>query len=510
VRFGMDKYTNPFSEETEKIAIKFDDAIIARDSKKLHELIDETLKTIDAHSEATQAKIFYFIGTAIGEIDSINKSVYNEITYEKQIFYFRKSISIMEKAKFNKYEYFPFVSVFKCTLYTNYANALNQVGRMILAIEFYKKALIVIPSFGIALGQLGKAYQFYGNWASDQDHQLHLHHCAYTCLFDAINVDDPNMYSEAKDGFKLYIEKYTSEQIEKVLAIPLNIRKFEYEDKNEFAYREWVLKNNLFLNPLNDLPYYEFAYATDSLRLPPITTSVESSEPPDIFDMFNQLKQEYIFARYQYYCGLLTPDEPHFADKDTGISYLLDYQQYSIRIEHIKSSFKTLYSLLDKVGFFVNEYFDLGIQKRDVSFSNIWKIKKGKEYEYKNTLKIGSNYAIDALWWIRKDFYIKFHESPYPHAKRVSEIRNALEHRYSKIYMDFAVDETLEFEDEYSITISEEELKNETLRLLKLVREVIIYLSMAVGFEEYKNGQKNENKLTMPMMLNDYDDEWKL
>ena len=53
---------------------------------------------------------------------------------------------------------------------------------MIAAIEYYKKVLEIEPSFGMTLGQLGKAYQFYADWTSDSGNKLHLHHCAYDLL----------------------------------------------------------------------------------------------------------------------------------------------------------------------------------------------------------------------------------------------------------------------------------------------------------------------------------------
>ena len=507
----MGKYINPFSKTAENLAMQFDEATVNKDADKLKHLIEEALEKIDTYDDASQAQIFYCIGTVLSVIDSISGVVRNEDSYEKQIYYFRRSIEIIEKSEFNRDEYVPYIVGFKCNLYTNYANALNQTGRMVAAIEQYNLVLSVNPSFGMAFGSLGKAYQFYGRLVSDPGHQLHLHHYAYACLSKAVNSDDPNMYDAAKAGFKGYMEQYAPEYIEKILSAPLDIRQFEYSDKNELVYREWVLKNGLFLNPLNDLPYIEFAYATDSLQLPPITTSIDVDKP--IFhEMFNQLKQEYIFARFQYYSALKEPDIPHFADKDTHILNLLDYQQYSIRVEQIKSSFRTLYSLFDKVAFFINEYFGLGIRKKDVSFSSIWlSEKRGKDaYKYANSLNVGNNYAIDSLHWIRKDFYRKFHKSPYPQAKRVSDIRHALEHRYTKVYWDLVIDATTDIEDELAITVSEEELKKETLRLLKLVREVIICLSLSVGIEEHKKNKDEEGKLSMSVPLFELKDEWKL
>ena len=77
--------------------------------------------------------------------------------------------------------------------------------------------------------------------------------------------------------------------------------------------------------------------------------------------------------------------------KDTYLLQFADYPQYSIRIEQLKCSFKTLYSLLDKVAFFIN------------------------------VLAPNSNIAISSLYWISKDFYKPSNVSPNPLAQRISK-----------------------------------------------------------------------------------------
>jgi hypothetical protein len=492
------------------MAYKFDEAICNKDADGLERLINEAITNINSFNVASQAQIFYCIGTVLGEIDKLRVVSYNEKSYEKQIYYYRKSVELINSNELDAEEYLPYIQGFKCVLHTNYANALNQVGRMVAAIEQYKIALIVNPSFGMANGSLGKAYKFYGHIITDGGHQHHLHHYAYNHLLAAVNSNDPDIYEAAKKAFKSHLDEYSSEYKEKFLSKPLNIKTYSYEDADEHEYRKWVLDNALFLNPLNDLPSAEFVYAHDPLQLPPITTSIDVKKPI-YHEMFNQLKQEYIFARFQLYFGLQEFDEPHFADKDTHITNVLDYQQYSIRIEQIKSSFKTLYSLFDKSAFFINEYFELGIKHNDVSFSSIWyKEKQGKvAYKYKNTLDPDNNYAVKALYWIRKDFFRKFHESPYPYAKRVREMRNALEHRYTKVLWDYAIIHDESMNNELALPVSESELKSETLRLLKLVREVIIYLTLAVGISENVKNQGKDEKLIISMPLYNYDDDWK-
>lgn len=53
-----------------------------------------------------------------------------------------------------------------------------------------------------------------------------------------------------------------------------------------------------------------------------------------------------------------------------------------------------MYGLFVKIAYFLNSYFDLGINVRDMSFSYIWLTRigtGGKHYDYKNIL----NHVLD-------------------------------------------------------------------------------------------------------------------
>ena len=504
------KIINPFSENSQILANKFDSATIARGIEELKLLITQSLEIIEHENIASQAQIYYSIGTVYADIANLSGMSNDENLREKQLFYFRKSLSIIESKQLEKLEYRPYILGFKLNLYTNYANALKHSGRNIAAIEQYKKVLDINPNFGMSLGNIGEAYQYYGALVFDPAHRDYLHNCAYDMLSKAIESNDPNIYSEAKEYFKHCIEQYDLEYVEKVLAIPLDIPQYDYPDSDELKYREWALHSNLFLNPLNDLPYYEFCFAADVLHLPNMIVNIDAK--PIFHGMFNQIKQEYIFARYQYYCGIQIPEEPHYADKDTYLLHFADYPQYSIRIEQLKCSFKILYSLLDKVAFFINSYFELGISERDVSFFSIWKTeKKGKtSYKYKNVLDPNSNFAISSLYWISKDFYKPSNVSPNPLAQRISKVRNALEHKYVKVYWNIIPDKANGEIDDLALYVSEEELKEETFWLLKLIREIIICLSLAVNIEENKKRKASKDKIIPTLDFLNYDDEWKI
>lgn len=502
-------YINPFSAESEAYAKKIDDAEISGDIEKLEIVLREAESTLSSSDMASQAQLYYSIGTAYSCFAKA-KGISQEESIRKQLYCFRKSIEYIENPVYSKEEYVPHINELKRLLYTNYANILSSCGRKIDAIFQYKKALNIHFNFGMVLGNLGIEYKHYGLVDYDNGHQHYFHHFAYTLLRKAEECKDLSTYTEAKEHFRKEADEYSKEYVESFLSKYLKIPQFSYENAEEEEYRKWAVKNSLFLNTLNDLPVQEMCFATDVLQLPNMVVSIDAK--PIFHGMFNQIKQEYIYARYQYYCSLNPREEPHFADKDTHLVNFADYPQYGIRIEQLKSAFKILYGIFDKLAYFLNSYFDLGIRERDVNFRHIWLSEYGNgknRYSYKNVLNHEENFALASLYWISRDFYDRFEDSPNPHLKRISDIRNALEHKYVKITNGWFPERTNGEVDDLALYTTEDELSRLTMELMRIVREAIICLSLCVHVEEQKKLKgRDESVPSIPLM--EYRDEWKL
>ncbi|MCQ2485206.1 MAG: LA2681 family HEPN domain-containing protein [Clostridia bacterium] len=500
---------NPFSEISIELSYQFDLATINRDVAKLKELLSEAENYLNIGNNPSQARMYYSLGTANEELAELTNSI-NESSYKKVLYYYRKSLKLVESDECRKEEYKPYITGLKMNLYTNYANTLDRCGRKIAAIEQYKKVLSVNKNFGMALGNLGRAYQQYAVLEYDKYYRDLFHCYAYQCLTKAIECDDPNTYDDAKAVFENSIKIYAPEFIEHVLSKKVTFKKYSYDNPEELSYRIWCLKNGLFLNTLNDLPTAEFCFAADVIQLPDMIVNI--NDKPIFHGMFSQLKQEYIYARYLYYSTLAFDREPHFADKETEIKAYTDYAQYSIRIEKLKTSFKTLYGLFDKIAYFIENYFNLGIKEQEINFRSIWQDsgERGKKYSYKNVLNPDKNFALSSLYWISKDFFEKFEDSPNPELKRIKDIRNSLEHKYTKIYNSFFKDEIEEYGDGLALYVSEEEFYETTMMLLKILREAIISLSLCVNVAEEPKREEAKNKVVVPISLLDYDDNWKI
>ncbi len=287
------------------------------------------------------------------------------------------------------------------------------------------------------------------------------------------------------------------------------------KSKKEIAYRKWCLNNKLFINPLNDLGPYPIA-ATDVLHTPSITVKID--EGPYYEGYFNQLKQEFVSARYLYYEGI-NSYRPHFSDKDVFLYNTLDYPAYSLALEKIKIAFRINYSIFDKIAYFLNDYLNLSIPERKVNFKTLWYNSRQEDKGLRQEFKQSKNWPLRGLFWLSKDLYDKkrpgFREAIEPDAQEISEIRNHIEHKYFKLHSELmfvpAELAPLGLADPLAYSMFYLDFEEKTLRLMKIVRASIIYLSTAIYLEEKRreNEGPKEKKWIMPS-LDLFEDDWKI
>ena len=87
------KYINPFSKNSENLAKEFDSATISKDTQKIESIIKKAMSIVKTEDNASKAAIFYSLGTAFGDLQSISKSVDEELI-KKQLYYFLEIINL--------------------------------------------------------------------------------------------------------------------------------------------------------------------------------------------------------------------------------------------------------------------------------------------------------------------------------------------------------------------------------------------------------------------------------
>lgn len=495
-----------------------------KDSSLLLKLSEECclLAKDEAVHKMLRAKLYYDSFTSLSnyiKITNLNK-IDKEKSIEKILYLCRRSIrqqeeyageNIMdatEEANFNNL-YFKTI--------VNYCNILCQIGRLPKAI--FENRRVALQGFGMSIGNLGMELYDYGYFDYDEYHQQLILEKVCSLFKEAITFPESQVHLGAKKSFLKRLNEILGdvEFEEKLEHVPKLTFFYSSEYKNkcssedleddELAYRKWFAQNCLALNTLNDIDY-SLNQAYDPIHLPDMLVSL-SEKHPRFHGLFNQIKQEYCSARFMIYEGIQNSNfEAHFSDKDVFLINTLDYPVYGLKIEMIKSAYRTIYALFDRIGFFLNEYYSLGLTHERVSFGAIWKNRTG-------LLEISeSNYILKALYWIKKDLYgnsiSDYKDYIDPILNKTYQIRNIMEHRYLKILSYdnlFSEDSKI---DTLATPVSMAEFQDLAINLLRTCREAIILLVMLINVEEKKKHDEFDGVVLPNIPLSEYEDDWKI
>lgn len=393
---------------------------------------------------------------------------------------------------------------------TNLANALNLIGRFVEAIETWDMVLEASPSYGMALSNKGLGLIWYARCLYDPGHQPLFFNESYKVTQKALQA-----------GIEAHAILDVQQQLSQLESLN-DWENFSFEPEQESRgatseekqYRTWCLDNRLFLNPLNDL-WNEDIAANDVLTFPSVFVAKDDSAPilPEVYGIYNQLKQEYVSARYILFEAIKESEQTvHFSDKRVLLYDMLDYRHYRLWIEKLKMAFLSVYTIFDKIAYLVNEYWQLGLPIRKVSFGNVWFKNADQRQGLAEIFEAADNWPLRGLFWVSKDlFFKKTQNQPMePDARHLNHIRNHIAHKYLKVYDDSLVDTAAwrEFEGhELSYPISNIEFITQTLKLIKLVRSALIYMSLAAHDKETKAQKGIDESLIGEMKLYEVDDD---
>lgn len=498
-------YWDNLSEKVMNIGKMFDDFAEKNDTESTKSLIEyvELILEIDDFFSLEKFQLYYSLGVAYSDIYQVESENY-ELLQEKEILNYRKALNIYESEELEDLTMLP-------QLYINLGNAYFNTGRVFDSLSYYDLAIDIVSDHPMASGCKGITLENIARMIYDDRHKEILFHEAYQCISFAL--DNREIYPHPKayekfEGVLKHIERYFDREW---LKEKINFEEYDLGDDEEEKYRVWCLKNNLYINELNEI-IKNSATAHDPLHIPTIITSLDFDSR--LHGFMNQIKQDYVSTRYLFYHAIQEKDEVHFSDKHVHQVNTFDYATHSLSDFQIKLAFKSAHSLFDKIAFFINEYFEIGIREKDIDFNTIWKEGHGfnkRRYRFKKPInkKIAENLALKGLYWMAKDFYPVFNSIIEPKSKIIKDIRNHLEHKYVKT-VGFKLEPGPMQGDNLAYYLSADELSQYTQMVLKLSRDAIINLIMAIYVEEVERRKKKEDALTVPINLPPIDDTWKL
>lgn len=404
----------------------------------------------------------------------------------------------------------------QCQILTNHANLLNTVGRTIDAIAVWDAALKIIPGFAMARGNRGCGLKSYAGMVVDNRERAIMALHAFDSLRSSIAEDALFDSGDQREAIVYFDDQATgiagAVNIEAVRAMQDLDHGDPGRSKTERAYRRWCLEHRLFLCPLNDLGRHLTA-ATDDLMLPPLIEGFNDRPdghlPPPIVGFFSQMKQEYASARFMLFEGI-SSTQVHFSDHGVALTDTLDYPLYSLASERVRTAFRIAYSLLDKVAFLVDRYWNLGKIPDRISFKNVWMVENKArllpQFEKRDNL------PLRGLFWLSKELFDEqLKQTIAADARELHGIRNALEHTYLRVSEGWAKPFMINGtnNDGFGIAIGSDELETKAIRVMQMARSALFYVSFAIGVEERKKQLANPGQLIGSMPLYDLDDKRK-
>jgi len=492
------------NEELKNVELACDEAIKTGERTKINEMSRNCIDLGENANlpNAVRARYLYCSATCLMSMIGLSSdSRKKERLEEKCLYLFRTAIDFIKQDLDCEY-----TLNFYCYLVVNYSNFLTTLGRLVKSINVLNEVKEL--NFPMATGNFALKIDNYSCFSSSRKFMQYFSFQLLTTV-----LGEKVIYPEREEANKSFLA--CSKRIEENLGKEyLNSddwlshfsKTYDNACDDEIAYRHWIGEKGLALHHLNDI-LDDISIANDPLYFPSLNENIDSNLIPSFLGMFNQIKQEYVSARFWIYDGLNNRNA-HYSDREVYMPNTLDYPVYGLGIEQIKSAYRNIYSMFDNIAFFLNKYLELNIDDTEASFNKLWEKNRTTTEALKK-----DNFAFNGLWWIYKDLrnntvYDDKHIDPL--MSKISVVRNAMEHRYLKIldYFDESVRDEVNSLDELAENIGFDDFEMLTMGLLRLAREAIIHVSMIVQIEEDKK-DKDPKTLTVAVCTGNYEDEWK-
>lgn len=462
------------------VSKKYDKCISTGNSQKLFDTIKESESLIESiKNPLSEMQLYYDIGTGYGDLRRLSKT---EDYIEKEIFNLRKAVNVFESADskhlFSQNES-SIANYLLVLIYVNLGNALKSVKRYIAAIDTYFYALNIDSAFSMAYANLSIALFEYAAIQEDNIYRDYLNHGAYYYYKKTIqykeNLHVPEILKNIESYINLFSEEYTHNFLEKDIEPPF----YDFISKDEKDYRSYCNLFRLFLNPISDILPNQ-CFWIDDIQMPFVKNKLVPKELTEYYELFSQIKSEYAYGRYLWYKAENDKvEENPFWEKDIDLATCKKYHSdYSYRDFMARTAYKTIYAIFDRIGYFINYYWEIGLKGNNISFKKIF----SDEQSGINKLKAQSIKELTPLYWIQKD--LSENETvciTNPNSIKLAKMRNDMEHNALR-----TITNKIDVELKITQVTYRENIERNTLELLKLLRESIISLVLAVHAKQKK------------------------
>lgn len=419
-----------------------------------------------------EAEFHYMLGNAHSLLFRPQLTEWFDPTINKAIIHYKKALIALKVRDIDDIDYRELAGRTE----TNLGRYLEKQGRFMCAMKHYK-AGISLNNEPIAHCSLFNLEMYLAQHVCYDIGKRPLHYyLAYKNVCNRLKLsNDTAAYNDAQ---YLFDETNMPQDFMQWFENEIGAEEFEKEHKfernlsrKEQQYLLWCRDNNLFLNELeiDSLPYFEYP---DLLELPSIQTMINFTcayhENLIYHTNFEEIKSEYCYARHLIYqASNIKNETKSFYNSTFRKTEDLLYSVDNIKAQNYKTAFRTLYSLFDKIAYFINHFYDLNNIAKDkrINFENLFTKLGSKNWQPHPKLKETPNEYLHALFYILKDLRdIYDHDSVAdllnPDIKRIYEIRNYIEHRSIKI-----------IDDEYAFLVNAQSVQETDNRILDELQE---------------------------------------
>jgi hypothetical protein len=358
-------------------------------------------------------------------------------------------------------------------LIVDYANCLDSVNRRFEAVSLYDVALGYDPQMGMALGNKGITLINSAPLSRGYIHIFYLE--AHRLLTEAMKQP---LHDKAKMVFSHYLEDVNRIIDHHRGMKPEKIISSRPKNKFHSFLRQFCLQNDLFLTPITLIGKDKNFIAGDPMFISKLVASLNDEGRINKFITYlNQIKQDYVLARYmlaqsQYKSGFLEA-----VDNDVTLYYPLDYSLNSSYIQMLKTSYRLAVDVLDKIAFFIKDYYAINIDDEKVYFRNIFTSNSEP-----NKLRSGfscNNRYLFALYDLAIDL-----EKKEGYYKILYNRRNELTHRMLVIH-DMILEDNKTGDSIPRVYL--DEFIKECIQAMQIARNAVVYLIFMVDLEEKQN-----------------------
>lgn len=484
----------------EKISKKVDELILKGERLELgryaKELTDKKFFFADMIDEA---RFLYIMGNCYQVLYQHTEMEWYSDDLSKAAIFFRKSLNALNKLTFPSQE----ALFLKSCIETNLANSLSAQGRALCCIPLWDRA--IRQNNPVAMICKAQNELYLAKVLYDPGHQEYHLFVAYKLITQGLKYKK-YLYEEQQVAFHengelMKFKNWFESNFTESSFNEFEAQSYDFDTRKQKHYLAWCGDNNLFINDLNDVLCSEVVYQ-DIISLPSFSYKLNQSlsmyEALMYHGNFDELKNDYCYARYLFYIALNIPqDTKHFFNDTYPQVDDMSHSLINLKASHYKSAFRTLYSLFDKISYFLHRFLELNDIKDDnkITFDAIFKdISKKNTWMPHPRLKMSENSFIHALFYILKDIRDVKDATPTtrwldPEAKSFSEIRNALEHRSLKIIDDFG----------YTLTQSDKKYTSAQLKKYIAERDQCVQDLKKIHHEtkDMRNGKNSNDVATM-------------